>query len=155
MQYGIDDINRFVQRFYGTSRLQVTPFAYPFTYGALAAASALPTEVTVNIQANADFVATRFSYRVLQDTAATIVGKRIAGCVAMFRESGSKEPFTDRPIFLENYAQNGVNVRGGLAYPRFLAGGTDVTCELQNVSATDVGVGLEILMEGFLVQVFN
>lgn len=151
MQYSIADIQRYVQRFYGSHRLMLTPFAIPILFDE-ALASGQQLFRTVNVQANADFVLLDLSYKVNQS--ATIETKSEAMVTLLLRESGSKAPFTDSPVMLPNYASNGIEQRT-LPYPRFLAGATSVEAILDNVSQFDYTAGVEALLNGFLVRVFN
>lgn len=155
MQFQIADIQRFLQRFYGSSRFLVTPFAYPIAFNtSIGAAGTATAKIprSVNIQANADFLLTGVAHYFPANAYA--FGKLVGAITIDFRESGSKEPFTDSPVMLENYSYNGVNVRE-LDYPRFLAGGTNVEATIENVGDQTFADGLNVLMNGFLVRVFN
>lgn len=148
MRYTIDDLNRYVQRFYGQNSVLVTPFGYPVMF------SDVTVPQTINIQANADFLLMGLTYRALDPS--SITNKVASALTLEMRESGSKEPFTDTPIILENYAGNGVLGRQ-LDYPRFLAGGTTVECVLADPFADGHTYqdGLEIYLSGCMVRVFN
>lgn len=155
MQYSITDIQRFVQRFYGTARLLVTPFGYPVLFDAnLDPATSLTYTRSINIQANADFVLTDVAYKVIETQ--DVENKMVCSASIIFRESGSKEPFTDTPVALENYAFNGIAQRP-LDYPRFLAGASNIECTLilRNVAEQTFPDGIEVMLNGFLVRVFN
>lgn len=150
MRYQIDDINRYVRRIYGSNPVLVTPFGYPVTFTS-------PTvPVSFTVQANADFILTRLAYSAMIDTPGVQVGqKRVAAFMLTIRESGSKEPFTDSPVMLENYCGNGVEGRD-LDYPRFLAGGSTVELSLDNTfePLTFAG-GIELYLSGMMVRVFG
>lgn len=157
MQYSMGDIQRYVQRFYGTSRLYITPFGIPVPFlssiGALGQAGATQRQ-TINIQANADFLLTGVSHYFPQDPGQSYLDKTVGSITVDFRESGSKEPFTDSPVMLENYSYNGINERDR-DFLRFLAGGTNVTVDIANVGDQTFSDGLMIMLNGFLVRVFN
>lgn len=148
MRYTIEDIQRYARRFYGPNSILVTPFGYPVSF----------TDVTVpqsiQIQANADFLLFGVRYRAL--IASSITNKVASFLTLSVRESGSKEPFTDSPVILENYAGNSIGERE-LDYPRFLAGGSNVELTLADPfgDATDYSDGLEIFLSGTMVRVFN
>lgn len=148
MRYTIDDIQRYLRRFYGQNSILVTPFGYPVFFTNIA----IPQ--TIQIQANADFLLLGVRYRVLDPTS---IQNKVASSLALVaRESGSKEPFTDTPVILENYAANSMGSRE-LDYPRFLAGGSSVEFTLANTfsDAHDYDNGLEIYLTGTMVRVFN
>lgn len=148
MRYTIEDIQRYTRRFYEDNSLLVTPFGYPVPF----------TDVTIpqniQIQANADFLLFSVRYKVLNPT--SIVNKPASFLALSIRETGSKEPFTDSPVVLENYASNAIGTRE-LDYPRFLAGGSTVEFTLSNPysDATDYDGGLELYLSGTMVRVFN
>lgn len=156
MRYQMDDIQRFVKRFYGNAGTLVTPFAYPVSF-AFEANNLSPAErqtANVNIQANGDFLLIGLAYRIVVD-GETVLTKSATDIQVSFRESGSKSPFTDAPVSLENYASNGVNGRS-LDYPRFLAGGSNIEIEVRNASISETyATPLEILLDGMMIRVFN
>jgi hypothetical protein len=157
MQFEIADIQRYLQRFYRTSRYLITPFGYPITFndsiGPAGAATASQVRM-VNIQANADFLLIGVAHYFPTSTDLSIQDKLVGDVTIDFRESGSKEPFTDSPVMLENYSFNGINVRE-LDYPRFLAGGTNIEATIRNLGDQAFSGGLSVYLNGFLVRVFN
>lgn len=160
MRYTIADVQRYTRRFYGNNALLVTPFGYPVFFAPVSGVtvpSGGEATQTINIQANADFLLTGVSYNTI-GLAATSVGQKPAAILTLdIRESGSKEPFTDSPIYLENYAGNGVQGRE-LDYLRFLAGGTTVEFVLGNLGAFEDRAfenGIEIFLSGQMVRVFS
>lgn len=148
MRYTIDDIQRYTRRFYGPNSILVTPFGYPVFFSNIA----IPQ--TIQIQANADFMLFGVRYRVLDPT--SITNKAASALTLVARESGSKEPFSDTPVILENYASNSIGARE-LDYPRFLAGGSTVEFTLANTfsDAHDYSSGLELYLSGVMIRVFN
>jgi hypothetical protein len=153
MRYQIEDIQNYLRRFYGTARLLVQPFGYPIAFNENIT-SGTSFLRNVNIQANADFLLTGVSYQVLQSTFNNVGDKQVAIATIDFRESGSKEPFTDLPVFLENYAENGIGSRN-VDFPRFLAGGSNVECRLANIGPDAYASGIDVMLHGLLVRVFN
>lgn len=148
MRYTIDDIQRYTRQFYGQNSILVTPFGYPVFFTDIA----IPQ--TIQIQANADFLLFGVRYRVVDPS--SIVNKAASALTLVVRESGSKEPFTDTPVILENYARNAIGGRE-LDYPRFLAGGSDVQFTLANTfgDAHNYDNGLELYLTGTMIRVFN
>lgn len=148
MRYTIEDIQRYTRRFYGQNSILVTPFGYPIFFASVSVPQ------TIQIQANADFL--MFSARFRSAAPTSIANKAAATLALQIRESGSKEPFTDSPVCLENYAGNSIGSRE-LDYPRFLAGGSTVELTLTNPFSdqNDYSDGLEIYLSGTMVRVFN
>jgi len=148
MRYTIDDIQRYTRRFYGQNSILVTPFGYPIFFSDVA----IPK--TIQIQANADFLLFGVRYRVPNPS--SITNKVISTLALEVRESGSKEPFTDSPVVLENYAGNSVGGRE-LDYPRFLAGGSTVEFTLTDPFSDQATYtnGLELYLSGTMIRVFN
>lgn len=157
MRYQVDDINRYLNRIYKGAPLLVVPysfvanFAVDMTAGTVSAPTG-PYLQFVDINANGDFLLTEVAYKV--NEAFTVGEKSAAEVSLMMRESGSKQPFTDAPVSLENYASNGVNLRD-LDYPRFVAGGSQLELSLLNYGTTQFADGLQILLKGLLVRVYN
>lgn len=148
MRYTIDDVQRYARRFYGNNSILVTPFGYPVQFSNIAVPQ------TVQIQANADFLLFGVRYRVLDSS--TVANKAASRLTVDIRETGSKEPFTDSPVILENYAGNSMGSRE-LDYPRFLAGGSTVQLTLDNPfdDPDSYTNGLEFYMSGVMVRVFS
>lgn len=148
MRYTIADIQRYTRRFYGGNPILVTPFGYPVQFADIT----IPQ--TIQIQANADFLLFSTRFRVLTPTSIT---NKVASTLALgVRESGSKEPFTDSPVMLDNYAGNSIGGRK-LDYPRFLAGGSTVELTLTDPFSDqgDYDDGIELFFSGVMVRVFN
>lgn len=148
MRYTIDDSQRYTRRFYGDNSLLVTPFGYPVFF------TSVLVPQTISIQANADFLMLGIRYR---DMTATSIANKAASLLTLdIRESGSKEPFTDSPVCLENYAGNSIGSRD-LDYPRFLAGGSNVSLTLTNPfnDGHSYSDGLEIYLSGVMVRVYS
>lgn len=148
MRYTIDDIQRYTRRFYGDNSILITPYGYPVFFSNIAVPQ------SIQIQANADFLLFGVRYRVPDPSSIT---NKVASTLTLeVRESGSKEPFADSPVILENYAGNSIGGRE-LDYPRFLAGGSTVEFTLANpfLDAGSYANGLELLLSGTMIRVFN
>jgi hypothetical protein len=144
------DIEAFANRFYQGRRLLITPYAYPIRFEGLA--PNVPTTLTVNIAANADFIMLSAAARasVADPDDPVTVSSLLAPTVrALFTDSGSGENFTNGTIDLQNYVQLGYVY--SLPYPRFLTGRTVVSTQVNNYGAETYD-HLEIALIGVQVR---
>ena len=150
--YSIADIEAFASRFYQGRALLITPYAYTTTFTSLTAASTQST--TINIAANADFIALGFHHRANVAAAAQNVSTKTAPLVRMLvTDSGSNEQFTNSGIDLENYSTNG-NIINNLAYPRIISGRSTLTIQVTSYEASQT-LNLDIAIEGVLVRAYT
>lgn len=161
MVYTIEDIKRYVQRYYGNARLLVTPFGYTVTFPTVpfgANPGDRPTVAQIiNISGNADFLAMGVSHTVLTDgliiatTPATLIESQL-------EDTGSNEKFSHDPIQLEAYSSNGV-AEIDFDYPRFLSGKSQIKVSLTNYSgdtAADITyTNVDVFLSGCLVRVYG
>lgn len=150
--YSIADIEAFASRFYQGRALLITPYAYNVTFTALAPATSAST--TINIAANADFMALTFHHRANVAAAAQTVSNKTAPLVRLLvTDSGSNEQFTNSAVDLENYSTNG-NITNALPYPRIVSGRSTLTVQVTSYEAANT-LNLDIMIEGVLVRAYS
>lgn len=153
MKYSFLDIEAFASRFYGGSKLLITPYAYNITF--LALAQNTSATQTLNIAANADFIflsaRTRAQIGAPQD-----VGIITAPFVRMLLiDSGSGEQFTQQPVDILNYGGN-PTAEHNLPYPRIIAGKSTLTVTVTNYAPTaETYTSLDVMLEGVQVRAYN
>ena len=153
MDYSPTMIEAFLARFYGGSKLLITPFGYTATFLALAQ-NAQATQ-TINITANADFCLLGFRHRA-QIGAVQNIGNKTAPFVRIqITDSGSNEQYTNGAVDLENFSTN-TAYENNLAYPRIISGRSALLLQVTNYAPTaETYTSLDIFLEGVLVRVLS
>ena len=156
MAYTIADLESYVSRFYQGRPLLITPYAYSLTFTPTQLAAGATNSQVINIAANADFVATEFSYRSYSGSAATNQTNATEDqpfLRILITDSGSNEQFTNSAVDLTNYA-TGQNYEHPLPYPRIISGRSTLTVQLTNYS-TNTAYGLDLSVNGVLVRAYS
>ena len=113
--FSIGEIEAFASKFYAGRALLLTPYGYNLTFSGLAAGASATQ--TLNIAANADFIALTIHHRSNVAAAAQNVSTKSAPLARiLITDSGSNEQFTNSAVDLENYSTNG-NIINTLPYP--------------------------------------
>lgn len=147
----IQEIESFVQRFYGASRLLLTPFGYPITYSALAQNAS--ATATVNIAANADFLLLAIRHRAQIGAAQTINTITAPFVRLLITDSGTNEQYTNGAADILNQGTEGLYDHQ-LPYPRIISGRSALTVVASNYAPTaETYTTLEVFLEGCLVRV--
>ena len=122
------------------------------TFSALAA-GATATQ-TLNIAANADFIALTIHHRANVAAAAQNVSTKSAPLARILvTDSGSNEQFTNAAVDLENYSTNG-NIINTLPYPRIISGRSSLQVTLTSYEASQT-LNVDVFFEGVLVRAYN
>jgi hypothetical protein len=150
--FSIGEIEAFASKFYAGRALLLTPYGYNLTFAALAAGAS--ASQTLNIAANADFIALTVHHRANVAAAAQNVSTKTAPLVRMLvTDSGSNEQFTNSAVDLENYSTNG-NIINSLPYPRIISGRSTLTVTLTNFDAAST-YNIDVFFEGVLVRAYS
>jgi hypothetical protein len=150
--FSIGEIEAFASKFYAGRALLLTPYGYNLTFSSLAA-GATATQ-TLNIAANADFIALVVHHRANVAAAAQNVSTKSAPLVRMLvTDSGSNEQFTNSAVDLENYSTNG-NIINTLPYPRIISGRSTLTVTLSSFEASQT-LNVDVFFEGVLVRAYS
>ena len=153
MRYTLDELERYVARFYKGRRFQLTPYAYNVTFSALAQ-NGTQTQ-TLTIAANADFILTNLSHRAQIGTAQTISNKTAPFVRVLITDTGTNERFTDSAIDLENYSENGQMTKG-LLWPRIISGRSALQVVASNYAPTaETYTTIDLAFMGALVRVYS
>lgn len=152
MQYDIDAIEQFVQRFYPGYSLLLTPYGYNLTFLALAAGA--NTTQQLNISANADFILLGMSHRANVAAAGQTVSTKTAPLArVLITDSGSNEQFTQQAIDLENYSSNS-HEGPDLDYPRIIGGRSSLQVQMFNYDAAQA-YNIDLFLHGVLVRAYS
>jgi hypothetical protein len=150
--FSIGEIEAFASKFYAGRALLLTPYGYNLTFSGLAAGAS--ASQTLNIAANADFIALVVHHRANVAAAAQNVSTKTAPLVRMLvTDSGSNEQFTNSAVDLENYSTNG-NIINTLPYPRIISGRSTLTVTLTNFDAAST-YNIDVFFEGVLVRAYS
>lgn len=150
--FSIGELEAFASKFYGGRALLMTPYGYNLTFTGLAPA-ATATQ-TLNIAANADFIALTLHHRANVAAAAQNVSTKPAPLARILVvDSGSNEQFTNAAVDLENYSTNG-NIINSLPYPRIISGRSTLTVTLSNYDAAAT-YNIDVFFEGVLVRAYS
>ena len=150
--FSIGEIEAFASKFYAGRPLLLTPYGYNLTFASLAA-GATATQ-TLNIAANADFIALTLHHRANVAAAAQNVSTKTAPLARiLITDSGSNEQFTNTAVDLENYSTNG-NIINTLPYPRIISGRSTLTVTLTNYDAAST-YNVDVFFEGVLVRAYS
>lgn len=150
--FSIGEIEAFASKFYAGRALLLTPYGYNLTFNALAA-GATATQ-TLNIAANADFIALTLHHRANVAAAAQNVSTKVAPLARILVvDSGSNEQFTNSAVDLENYSTNG-NIINTLPYPRIVSGRSTLTVTLSSFEASQT-LNVDVFIEGVLVRAYS
>ena len=150
--FSIGEIEAFASKFYAGRPLLLTPYGYNVTFSALAA-GATATQ-TLNIAANADFIALTIHHRANVAAAAQNVSTKSAPLARILvTDSGSNEQFTNAAVDLENYSTNG-NIINTLSYPRIISGRSSLQVTLTSYEASQT-LNVDVFFEGVLVRAYN
>jgi hypothetical protein len=150
--FSIGEIEAFASKFYAGRALLLTPYGYNLTFSGLAAGASATQ--TLNIAANADFIALVVHHRANVAAAAQNVSTKTAPLVRMLvTDSGSNEQFTNSAVDLENYSTNG-NIINTLPYPRIISGRSTLTVTLTNFDAAST-YNIDVFFEGVLVRAYS
>jgi hypothetical protein len=150
--FSIGELEAFASKFYGGRALLMTPYGYNLTFTGLAPA-ATATQ-TLNIAANADFIALTLHHRANVAAAAQNVSTKVAPLARILVvDSGSNEQFTNTAVDLENYSTNG-NIINTLPYPRIISGRSTLTVTLTNYDAAST-YNIDVFFEGVLVRAYS
>jgi hypothetical protein len=153
MEYSFSDIEAFASRFYNGRQLLITPYGYNLTF--LALAQNTTQSQTINIAANADFIALSFAHRAQIGAAQTISGVTAPFVRMLVSDSGSNEQFSNVAVDLQNYS-TGPNFANNLAYPRVVAGRSTLTVQVTNYApVAETYTSLDIYIEGVLVRAYQ
>ena len=149
--YSPFDIETFCARFYGGSKLLITPFGYVTTFLALAQNGQLTN--TINIAANADFVLLGVRHRASIGAAQTISTKTAPFVRVTITDSGTNEQYTNGAVDLSNYSSDGF-YDNNLCYPRIISGRSALIIQVNNYAPTaETYTTLDLFLEGVLVRV--
>jgi hypothetical protein len=150
--FSIGEIEAFASKFYAGRALLLTPYGYNLTFSSLAA-GATATQ-TLNIAANADFIALVVHHRANVAAAGQNVSTKVAPLArVLITDSGSNEQFTNSAVDLENYSTNG-NIINTLPYPRIVSGRSTLTVTLSSFEASQT-LNVDIFIEGVLVRAYS
>jgi hypothetical protein len=150
MKYSIADIESFAARFYQGRNLLITPYAYNTIFLALAQ-NAVQTN-TINIAANADFIALGLRHRAQIGAVQTISTITIPFVRVLITDSGSNEQFSNTSIDLNNYAPV-MPVDFPLPYPRIVSGRSTLTVQATNYApAAETYTSIELSIYGVLIR---
>jgi hypothetical protein len=150
--FSIGEIEAFASKFYAGRALLLTPYGYNLTFSSLAAGASATQ--TLNIAANADFIALVIHHRANVAAAAQNVSTKSAPLVRMLvTDSGSNEQFTNSAVDLENYSTNG-NIINTLPYPRIISGRSTLTVTLSSFEASQT-LNVDVFFEGVLVRAYS
>lgn len=157
MMYSIVDVQQFCARFYANSQILVTPYSYTTSFGNIA-----PGVTATNflvVLSNGDFVCMGMSHQmfdlVSSDPGVLHDGKGAPPYRIQIEDSGSNEKFFNDFIAMENVSSNGIEFRP-FAYPRFIAGQTNLKIEVENYSTlTTIWDEFDVTLNGVLVRVFG
>lgn len=150
--FSIGEIEAFASKFYAGRALLLTPYGYNLTFDALAP-GATATQ-TLNIAANADFIALTLHHRANVAAALQNVSTKTAPLARILVvDSGSNEQFTNSAVDLENYSTNG-NIINTLPYPRIISGRSTLTVTLTNYDAAAT-YNIDVFFEGVLVRAYS
>jgi len=150
--FSIGEIEAFASKFYAGRPLLLTPYGYGLTFAALAAGASATQ--TLNIAANADFIALTLHHRANIAAAAQNVSTKTAPLTRiLITDSGSNEQFTNTAVDLENYSTNG-NIINTLPYPRIISGRSTLTVTLSNYDAAST-YNIDVFIEGVLVRAYS
>lgn len=151
MSRSIQEIESFVQRFYGNQRMLITPFGYPVTFAALAQ-NATATAI-VNIAANADFLFLAIRHRAQIGAAQTINTITAPFVRMLLSDSGTNEQYTNGAVDLVNQSTEGLYDHQ-LMYPRLISGRSALTMQVTNYAPTaETYTTLDVFLEGCLLRV--
>ena len=159
-QFSYSDLKEFISEIYGDvvwtgpgRNIVCVPYGYTITPGSLAQNASITTNLSIT--ANADFVLTGMAYRAGIGAAETVSNKTAAYVRVLITDSGTNEQFSNSAVDLENYAVNGHDMRE-LAWPRFIAGRTNLTMQFTNYAPTAETYGqLDLYLYGLLVRRYN
>ena len=150
--FTIGEIEAFVSKFYAGRPLLLTPYGYNLTFSSLAA-GATATQ-SLNIAANADFVALTVHHRANVAAAGQNVSTKVAPLARILvTDSGSNEQFTNAAVDLENYSTNG-NIIKTLPYPRIIPGRSTLQVQLTSYEASQT-LNVDVFFEGVLVRAYS
>jgi len=150
--FTIGEIESFASKFYAGRPLLLTPYGYNLTFSALA--SGASATQTLNIAANADFIALTIHHRANVAAAGQNVSTKTAPLARILVvDSGSNEQFTNSAVDLENYSTNG-NIINTLPYPRIISGRSTLTVTLTNFDAAQT-YNIDVFFEGVLVRAYS
>ncbi len=150
--FSIGEIEAFASKFYNGRPLLLTPYGYNLTFSALTAGSS--ASQTLNIAANADFIALTVHHRANVAAAGQNVSTKTAPLARILVvDSGSNEQFTNSAVDLENYSTNG-NIINTLSYPRIISGRSTLTVTLTNFDAAQT-YNIDVFFEGVLVRAYS
>lgn len=150
--FSIGEIEAFASKFYAGRALLLTPYGYNLTFTGLAAGAT--ASQTLNIAANADFIALTLHHRANVAAAAQNVSTKVAPLARILvTDSGSNEQFTNTAVDLENYSTNG-NIINTLPYPRIISGRSTLTVSMTNFDAAAT-YNIDVFFEGVLVRAYS
>jgi len=150
--FTIGEIESFASKFYAGRPLLLTPYGYNLTFSSLA--SGASATQTLNIAANADFIALTIHHRANVAAAGQTVSNKTAPLARILVvDSGSNEQFTNSAVDLENYSTNG-NIINTLSYPRIISGRSTLTVTLTNFDAAQT-YNIDVFFEGVLVRAYS
>jgi hypothetical protein len=150
--FSIGEIEAFASKFYAGRALLLTPYGYNLTFSSLAAGASATQ--TLNIAANADFIALVIHHRANVAAAGQTVSNKTAPLVRMLvTDSGSNEQFTNSAVDLESYSTNG-NIINTLPYPRIVSGRSTLTVTLSSFEASQT-LNVDVFFEGVLVRAYS
>lgn len=150
--FSIGEIEAFASKFYAGRPLLLTPYGYNLTFTALAPGASATQ--TLNIAANADFIALTLHHRANVAAAAQNVSTKTAPLARILvTDSGSNEQFTNSAVDLENFSTNG-NIINTLPYPRIISGRSTLTVSLTNYDAAAT-YDIDVFFEGVLVRAYS
>lgn len=150
--FSIGEIEAFASKFYQGRPLLLTPYGYNLTFSALA--SGASATQTLNIAANADFIALLLHHRANVAAAGQNVSTKVAPLARILVvDSGSNEQFTNSAVDLENYSTNG-NIINTLSYPRIISGRSTLTVTVSNYDAAQT-YNIDVFFEGVLVRAYS
>jgi hypothetical protein len=133
--------------------LIIEPFGYSMSFTALAAVGGTQTQ-NLTINANADFVCTRLSYRAGTGAVQNVGNKTAAFIRATIIDAGSSRPFFNSAVDLENIASNDFPNRF-LAYPRLLTANTAVSATLTGYGTAAETYTVDLFFDGVSVRQFG
>lgn len=150
--FSIGEIEAFASKFYAGRALLLTPYGYNLTFTGLAAGASATQ--TLNIAANADFIALVVHHRANVAAAGQNVSTKTAPlCRILVTDSGSNEQFTNSAVDLENFSTNG-NIINTLPYPRIISGRSTLTVTLTSFEASQT-LNVDVYFEGVLVRAYS
>lgn len=153
MRYTLDELERYVSRFYKARKFSLVPYAYNVTFTALAQ-NGTQTQ-TVSISAQGDFILTDFAHRAQIGAAQTISTKTAPFVRLLITDTGTNERFTDTAVDLENLSTNGGDDRGAL-WPRIVSGRSTLQLVATNYAPTaETYTTIDVMMRGALIRVYR